>query len=284
MLQTICICGAGTMGGGIAQIAAQSGFTTILYDVNEEFLFKAKTKIEKDLQNLVEKNKISLTDKETILSKLYFSNNINDCKADVVIEAIIEMIEAKTNLFDQLSKINSGKTIFASNTSSLSVTEIAKTISHPERLIGMHFFNPAPVMKLVEVVNTNFTDENTTRIIVELAKQFGKTPVVCKDAPGFIVNHVARPYYLEALWLIEKGISHFETIDALMESSGFKMGPFKLMDLIGNDINYTVSCSVYEAMNKPERLKPSPIQQERVKKNELGKKTGKGYYIYDVRF
>jgi len=272
------------MGGGIAQIAAQSGFTTILYDVNEEFLFKAKTKIEKDLQNLVEKNKISLTDKETILSKLYFSNNINDCKADVVIEAIIEMIEAKTNLFDQLSKINSGKTIFASNTSSLSVTEIAKTISHPERLIGMHFFNPAPVMKLVEVVNTNFTDENTTRIIVELAKQFGKTPVVCKDAPGFIVNHVARPYYLEALWLIEKGISHFETIDALMESSGFKMGPFKLMDLIGNDINYTVSCSVYEAMNKPERLKPSPIQQERVKKNELGKKTGKGYYIYDVRF
>jgi 3-hydroxybutyryl-CoA dehydrogenase len=283
-MQTICICGAGTMGSGIAQVGAQSGFTTILYDVNGEFLLKAKTKIEKDLQNLVEKNKISLTDKEAILKKIYFSNNINDCKADIIIEAIIEKIEAKTNLFNQLSKINSDETIFATNTSSLSVTEIAKTIGHPERLIGMHFFNPASVMKLVEVVNTNFTNKNTTQIIVELAKQFGKTPVLCKDAPGFIVNHVARPYYLEALWLIEKGISDFETIDALMESSGFKMGPFKLMDLIGNDINYTVSCSVYEAMNKPERLKPSPIQEERVKKNELGKKTGKGYYIYDVRF
>ena len=272
------------MGSGIAQVAAQSGFTTVLYDVNKEFLFKAKTKIEKDLQHLVEKNKINSTGKETILSKFYFSNNINDCKADIIIEAIVEKIEVKTNLFNQLSKINSGETIFATNTSSLSVTEIAKTISDPGRLIGMHFFNPAPIMKLVEVVNTNFTNENTKRIIIELAKQFGKTPVLCKDFPGFIVNHVARPYYLEALRLIEKGISNFETIDALMESTGFKMGPFRLMDLIGNDINYTVSCSVYEAMHKPERLKPSPIQEERVKKNELGKKTGKGYYMYDVRF
>src|SRR5271170_3775562 len=151
------------MGSGIALVAAQSGFTTILYDLNEEFLFKAKTKIEKDLKNLVEKNKINSTDKETILSKFYFSNNINDCKADIIIEAIIEKIEAKTNLFNQLSKINSASTIFATNTSSLSVTEIAKTISDPERLIGMHFFNPAPIMKLVEVVNTSFTNENTTR-------------------------------------------------------------------------------------------------------------------------
>ena len=138
-------------------------------------------------------------------------------------------------------------------------------------------------MKLVEVVNTNYTNENTTRIIIDLAKKFGKTPVLCKDAPGFIVNHVARPYYLEALKLIEQGISDLETIDLLMEASGFKMGPFRLMDLIGNDINYTVSCSVYEAMNKPERLKPSPIQKERVEKNELGKKTGKGYYPYPLK-
>jgi len=136
------------------------------------------------------------------------------------------------------------------------------------------------MMRLVEVVNTGFTNEKTTRMIVGLAKQFGKTPVLCKDAPGFIVNHVARPYYLEALRLIEQGISDFETIDTLMESTGFKMGPFRLMDLIGNDINYAVSCSVYEAMNKPDHLKPSPIQEERVKKNELGKKTGKGYYVY----
>jgi 3-hydroxybutyryl-CoA dehydrogenase len=268
------------MGSGIAQVAAQSGFNTILYDVIEEFLSKAKSKIEKDLQSLVEKNKIDSVDRETILNRLYFTNNINDCVGDIIIEAIIEKTEAKTNLFDQLSKINFVETIFATNTSSLSVIEIAKTITHPERFIGMHFFNPAPIMKLVEVVNTNYTNENTTRVIFELAKKFGKTPVLCKDAPGFIVNHVARPYYLEALRLIEQGISDFETIDLLMEASGFKMGPFRLMDLIGNDINYAVSCSVYEAMNKPERLKPSSIQKKRVEKNELGKKTGKGYYEY----
>ncbi|HLK30950.1 MAG TPA: 3-hydroxyacyl-CoA dehydrogenase NAD-binding domain-containing protein [Puia sp.] len=284
MIRTICICGSGTMGSGIAQVSAQSGFNTILYDVSKEFIDKAKSKIEKDLQSLVDKKKITETDKEIILNRFHFTDTINDCKADIIIEAIIEKIEAKGNLFNQLSAINSSQTIFATNTSSLSVTEIAKTVSNPERVIGMHFFNPAPVMKLVEVVNTNYTNENTTRIVVELAKQFGKTPVLCKDAPGFIVNHVARPYYLEALRLIEQGISDYETIDTLMEASGFKMGPFRLMDLIGNDINYAVSCSVYEAMNKPERLKPSPIQEERVKKNELGKKTGKGYYMYDVRF
>ncbi|HSZ87313.1 MAG TPA: 3-hydroxyacyl-CoA dehydrogenase NAD-binding domain-containing protein [Puia sp.] len=284
MPQKICICGAGTMGTGIAQVAAQSGFNTILYDLNEEYLSKAKLKIEKDLQSLVEKNKINSAEKETILNQISFTNNINDCVADIIIEAILEKTEAKTKLFDQLSKLNPAETILATNTSSLSVTEIAKTITHPQRFIGMHFFNPAPIMKLVEVVNTNFTNKNTTRIIIELAKQFGKTPVLCKDSPGFIVNHVARPYYLEALKLIEQGISDFETIDLLMEASGFRMGPFRLMDLIGNDVNYAVSCSVYEAMNKPERLKPSPIQEERVKKNELGKKTGKGYYMYDVRF
>jgi 3-hydroxybutyryl-CoA dehydrogenase len=284
MPQKICVCGAGTMGSGIAQVAAQSGSNTILYDMSEEFLSKAKTKIEKDLQMLIEKNKISFAEKETILTRLHFTNNINDCVSDIIIEAIIEKTEAKTNLFNQLSKINSTETIFATNTSSLSVTEIAKAITLPERFIGIHFFNPAPIMKLVEVVKTNYTNENTSRIVIQIAKQFGKTPVLCKDSPGFIVNHVARPYYLEALKLIEQGISDFETIDLLMEASGFKMGPFRLMDLIGNDINYAVSCSVYEAMNKPERLKPSPIQEERVKKNELGKKTAKGYYMYDVRF
>ncbi|HVM87177.1 MAG TPA: 3-hydroxyacyl-CoA dehydrogenase NAD-binding domain-containing protein [Puia sp.] len=280
MYQTICICGAGTMGSGIAQVSALSGFITVLYDVNKEFLTKAKSKIEKDLHALVDKRKITETEKENILKRFHFTDDITDCKADIIIEAIIEKIEAKENLFNQLSAINSPGTIFATNTSSLSVTEIAKTVSNPERVIGMHFFNPAPVMKLVEVVNTNFTNTNTTQSVIELAKQFGKTPVLCKDAPGFIVNHVARPYYLEALRLIEQGISDFETIDTLMEATGFKMGPFRLMDLIGNDINYAVSCSVYEAMKKPERLKPSFIQEERVKKNELGKKSGRGYYNY----
>jgi 3-hydroxybutyryl-CoA dehydrogenase len=283
MAQAICICGAGTMGSGIAQVASQSGFDTILYDVRTETIKEVKSKIENDLQDLVKKSKITETEKQIILSRIHFTNDISDCKADVIIEAIVEKLDAKHELFMQLAKINSHQSIFATNTSSLSVTEIAKTIPQPERVIGMHFFNPAPIMKLVEVVNTDYTSAHSSRIIFELAKQFGKVPVICKDAPGFIVNHVARPYYLEALHLVELGISDFETIDLLMETSGFKMGPFRLMDLIGNDINYAVSCSVYEELHKPERLKPSPLQQERVNKKELGRKTGKGYYAYNSK-
>jgi 3-hydroxybutyryl-CoA dehydrogenase len=270
------------MGSGIALVSAQSGFSTLLYDVNDAFLSGAKTKIEKSLQALIEKGKLKAQDNEQIIGRMHFTTDINDCKADIVIEAIVERKEAKESLFHRLSAINTATTIFATNTSSLSVTEIAKTIPSPERVIGMHFFNPASSMKLVEVVNTDRTAPETTSRITGLARQFGKIPVLCKDAPGFIVNHVARPYYIEALRLVELGIGDFETIDVLMESSGFKMGPFRLMDLIGNDINYAVSTSVYEALNRPERLKPSPIQEELVKKNELGKKTGKGYYVYDL--
>jgi 3-hydroxybutyryl-CoA dehydrogenase len=280
MHKTICICGAGTMGSGIAQTCAQSGFATVLFDLNEEVIRKAKTNIEKNLQTLVEKNKINNIDKENILNNLHFTNDINHCKADIIIEAIIEKMEAKHDLFDQLSKINSSKIIFATNTSSLSVSLIAEKISDPERVIGMHFFNPATIMKLVEVVITKFTNQSSIKIINELAMQLGKTTVLCKDAPGFIVNHVARPYYLEALRLIEQGVADFEIIDLLMESTGFKMGPFRLMDLIGNDINYAVSCSIYEAMDKPGRLKPSFIQKEKVENGEFGKKTGKGFYEY----
>jgi 3-hydroxybutyryl-CoA dehydrogenase len=276
----ICICGAGTMGSGIAQAAASSGFYTILYELNDAALEKAKTSIETNLQSLVEKRKITGNAKEETLNNLKFTNNLHDCLADVIIEAIIEKPEAKIALFNQLAEINHSETVFASNTSSLSITQIAKGVKNPERVIGMHFFNPATMMKLVEVVNTNYTNENTTRIILELTKQMNKTPVLCKDSPGFIVNRVARPYYIESLRLIEENIAGFSTIDSLMESTGFKMGPFKLMDLIGNDVNYAVSCSVYEQMNKPERLKPSGIQREKVEKGQLGKKSGKGYYEY----
>jgi len=278
----ICICGAGTMGSGIAQAAASSGFYTILYELNDAVLEKAKTSIETNLQSLVEKRKITGNAKEETLNNLKFTNNLHDCLADVIIEAIIEKTEAKIALFNQLAEINHSETVFASNTSSLSITQIAKGIKNPERVIGMHFFNPATIMKLVEVVNTNYTNENTTRIITELAKQMNKTPVLCKDSPGFIVNRVARPFYIESLRVAEENIAGFSTIDSLLESTGFKMGPFKLMDLIGNDINYAVSCSVYEQMNKPERLKPSDIQKEKVESGKLGKKTGEGYYNYNT--
>jgi 3-hydroxybutyryl-CoA dehydrogenase len=280
MVQTICICGAGTMGSGIAQVSAQAGFSTILYELNPAVLEKAKTSIDKTLDSLVEKGKITLADKEKIGTLIQYTSDLKNCKADVFIEAIVEKPETKISLFNQLAGLNNSQCIFASNTSSLSVNAIAAVIKNPERVIGMHFFNPAPVMKLVEVVNTNYTNEETTRIIVDLARQMGKTPVVCKDSPGFIVNRVARPYYIEALRLAEEGIADFSAIDNLLEATGFKMGPFKLMDLIGNDINYAVSCSVYQQMNNPERLRPSFIQKEKVEKGELGKKTGKGYYEY----
>ncbi len=281
MINSICVCGAGTMGRGIAQAAAMAGFYTTLYELNESVLEKAKDSIEKSLQALVVKNKIRLTAKEDTLNHLHFTNKLSDCIADVVIEAIFEKPEAKIALFNQLVEINHSETIFASNTSSLSVTEIAKGVKNPERVIGMHFFNPAPVMKLVEVVNTEFTNKQTTAIILELAKQMGKTSVHCKDSPGFIVNRVARPFYIESLRLAEEKIADFSTIDSLMESTGFKMGPFKLMDLIGNDVNYAVSCSVYDQLGQPERLKPSSIQKENVETGKLGKKSGKGYYDYN---
>ena len=268
------------MGSGITQVAAQSGLYTILYELNEGVLEKAKSSIEKNLISLVDKGKITEKEKEKTIGRIQFTHDIQTCLADIFIEAIIEKPEAKIALFNQLAELNHSECVFASNTSSLSLSAIAAQIKNPERVIGMHFFNPAPLMKLVEVVNTNYTDANITQIICELARMMGKVPVICKDSPGFIVNRVARPYYIESLRLAEEGLSGFSLIDSLMEATGFKMGPFKLMDLIGNDVNYAVSCSVYDQLQQPERLKPSPIQKEKVEKGELGRKSGKGYYDY----
>ncbi|MEO8404813.1 MAG: 3-hydroxyacyl-CoA dehydrogenase NAD-binding domain-containing protein [Chitinophagaceae bacterium] len=279
-VNSICICGAGTMGSGIAQVSAQSGFYTILYELNAAVLEKAKTSIEKDLQKLVDKGKITAEQKAKTLQRILFTSDLQICQADVFIEAIIEKPGIKSGLFNQLAEMNHSECIFATNTSSLSVTAIAAPVKNPERVIGMHFFNPAPLMKLVEVVNTSYTNEKTTQTILELTRAMGKTPVLCKDSPGFIVNRVARPYYIESLRQVEQDVTDFAQADRLLEATGFKMGPFKLMDLIGNDVNYAVSVSVYEQSGNPERLKPSPIQKERVDKGEFGKKTGKGYYQY----
>lgn len=268
------------MGAGIAQAAAQSGFHTLLYELNPAVLEAAKTGIGNSLDMLTVKGKIPAGEKESILQRMQFTGDLQECLADVFIEAIVEKAEAKIALFNQLAEINHSETVFATNTSSLSVTKIAEQIQRPERVIGMHFFNPATIMKLVEVVNTPLTDQQTTRLIMDLARAMGKTPVLCKDAPGFIVNRVARPYYIESLRLAEEGIIGEAQADRILENTGFKMGPFKLMDLIGNDVNYAVSCSVYEQMNRPERLKPSYLQEEKVKTGKLGKKTGEGYYKY----
>ena len=278
-IKSVCICGAGTMGSGIAQVVASSGFPTLLFDVHPETLQKAKQKIETDLQKLVDKQKLSLQEKAEILQRISFVNHIEDCKADLLIEAIVENPVAKKALFEQLVALNP-KSIFASNTSSLSLTKLADCFIKKENFLGLHFFNPATLMKLVEIVKTEFTSEQTVTAATEFSRLLNKIPVVCKDAPGFIVNRIARPFYIEALRLLEEKKASVEVIDKIMEALGFKMGPFKLMDLIGNDVNYAVSCSVYEQLGKPERLRPSPIQKEKVEKGELGRKTARGYYEY----
>lgn len=279
-INTICVIGAGTMGSGIALAAAQNGFYTLLFDINSDVLEKAKTSIQKSLQYLLDKGKISDAEKETIYQRIRFVTDTNDCLADIIIEAIVEKVEAKVAIFNQLAELNHREVIFASNTSSLSISEIQSKVLNPQRVVGMHFFNPAQVMKLVEVVKGDQTSAEVAQTVYDLCLQMKKTPVICKDAPGFIVNRVARHYYLEAMKLVETGVATFENVDEILEASGFKMGPFKLMDLIGNDVNLAVSQSLYDACNKAERFKPSPIQIGKVAKGELGKKTKKGYYTY----
>ncbi len=281
-IKTIVVCGAGTMGSGIAQVAAKAGFTTILFDLNEEALVNAKLSNETQLSHLVKKGKLGLTEKDQILNRLSYTHESVLCKGDIVIEAIIENLDIKIALFNELATINDSTTIFATNTSSISIDAIAEGFIYPNRLLGMHFFNPAPIMKLVEVIQGKQSDPDIIDIVIQLTKIMGKVPVLCKDAPGFIVNRVARHYYLEAMEMVSKGLITIEAADELLEAAGFKMGPFKLMDLIGMDINYSVSNIVWEALGKPDRLTPSPLQKEKVSKGELGKKTGKGFYEYKL--
>lgn len=280
MITNICVTGAGTMGSGIALCAAQNGYEVILFDTNEQVIEKAKKSIHKNLSTLVEKNKISETDQIQILSKILFTTQIKDCKASLIIEAIIEKAKAKIDLFNQLAEINNAATIFASNTSSLSINLLQSQISNPERVAGLHFFNPAQIMKLVEVVRAEQTSDDVISQLVDLCNKLKKVSVVCKDAPGFIVNRVARHYYLEAMKLVEDKIATIETVDELMEASGFKMGPFKLMDLIGNDINLAVTQSLYDAFDQEYRFQPSELQINKVKEGKLGRKTGEGFYHY----
>jgi 3-hydroxybutyryl-CoA dehydrogenase len=262
-IHTICVLGAGTMGSGIAQVAAQSGFNTLLFDV-------------------LDKQKITAEEKETIFNRIQFVTNAASCVADVVIEAIIEKMEAKVSLFNQLAEVNTAETIFATNTSSLSVSAIQNNIQHPQRVAGMHFFNPAPLMKLVEVVKGEQTSDEVLQAVAALAGRMGKTAVHCIDSPGFIVNRVARPYYLEAMKLVELGLTTPAGADAALKAAGFKMGPFELIDLIGMDINYAVSQSVYQQMGQPARLQPSPLQKEKVEQGKLGRKSGEGFYKYNT--
>jgi len=278
----ISVIGAGTMGSGIAQIAATKGLEVCLYDSFDGAIERSKHKLIKILNRLVEKNRISEKDNQDILDRINFTKNINEIEgSSLVIEAIIEDLEVKKEIFSKLEKLVDDKCIIASNTSSLSIASIAAACKISERVVGIHFFNPAPLMPLVEIIPAIQTSDETLFFVKDIIDSWGKVTVLAKDTPGFIVNRLARPFYGEALRIYEEGIADFATIDwAMKEIGGFRMGPFELMDYIGNDINYIVTETVFTAFYYDPRYKPSFTQKRMMEAGYLGRKSGKGYYDY----
>ncbi|MDX2002895.1 MAG: 3-hydroxyacyl-CoA dehydrogenase NAD-binding domain-containing protein [Chitinophagales bacterium] len=279
-IKKIAVAGAGAMGSGIAQVAARAGFEVVLYDISTAQVAKALDTITAQLDKLVEKGQLTEAERERTLDRLSTTTDPGQLVADLVIEAIIEKLELKRELFQHLERINSPSAILASNTSSFAITRLAVGMQHPQRIAGLHFFNPAPVMKLVEVIKGTETTDETLQSLRMVAEQMGKTVVMCQDSPGFIVNRVARHYYVESLKILEERVASHEQIDALMEATGFRMGPFRLMDMIGMDVNYAVTESLFEAFHYDPKFRPSRIQQQKVTAGHLGRKTGKGFYQY----
>jgi len=279
-ISTVGIVGAGTMGQGIAISCALAGYETFLFEINADLRERARQLIGHSIGLSISKGKLTRDAGEEGLNRIKTVNSLSDLRTDLIVEAVVENLEIKQKLFIDLELINSAKTILATNTSSISITRIATVLQDPSRFVGLHFFNPAHLMKLVEVISGTLTNPDTVLKLINFSKSLGKTPVEVKDSPGFIVNRVARHFYVESLKLLEEGVSDAEGIDKLLRSTGFKMGPFELMDLIGIDVNYTVTSSVYEGFNRNPRFKPSTIQKKKIEQGLLGRKTGKGFYDY----
>jgi 3-hydroxybutyryl-CoA dehydrogenase len=277
----IGVIGSGAMGSGIAQVTAQAGHDVVVVDTQQAALKRAQSSLQSTFAKLTEKGKITSEEAQATLQRISFSEEVETlASSDLVIEAIVENVDVKKSVFQTVETIVSDSCILATNTSSLSVTAIAAACSKPERFIGIHFFNPAPLMPLVEIIPALQTHETLPSTCVELLRAWGKVPVVCKDTPGFIVNRVARPYYSEALRIHDEGIADKATIDQAMRDLGFRMGPFELMDMIGHDVNYTVTESVFTAMYFDPRFKPSITQKKLVEAGWLGRKSGRGFYNY----
>lgn len=279
---TVAVIGAGTMGAGIAQVAAANGHPVLLHDTSPEVVAEALTHLRRRLEGSVGRGRLDAAEAESIRHRITVAASLDDlAPAGLLIEAIVERLDVKRGLFAALEALVAPDAILATNTSSLSVTAIAAGLEHPERVAGMHFFNPAPVMPLVEVVSGDATGEAVVAVVAATATAWGKTPVRCSSTPGFIVNRVARPFYGEALRLLGEGAADVATIDAVVTGAGgFRMGPFALMDLVGLDVNLAVSTSVFEQTYGDTRFAPNLIQRGLVDAGRLGRKTGRGFYRY----
>ncbi|MES2387328.1 MAG: 3-hydroxyacyl-CoA dehydrogenase NAD-binding domain-containing protein [Bacteroidota bacterium] len=278
----VAVLGAGTMGSGIAQVCAMSGYSVVLYDTSEAALAGAESTITASISKLEASGKIVSKQAAFARTAITFSTDKKDLMADIVIEAIIERAEIKQAVLTEIQLANGPETIVASNTSSLSITQIASALPYPDRFAGLHFFNPAVLMQLVEISSGAATSSETINKLHAFTESLNKKPVHCKESPGFIVNRVARPFYTESLKLLEEQVADIETLDKLAEGIGFKMGPFRLMDLIGSDINFAVTSSLYSAFFQEPRFRPSRIQQQKVMAGHLGRKAGKGFYDYST--
>ncbi|HLF19651.1 MAG TPA: 3-hydroxyacyl-CoA dehydrogenase NAD-binding domain-containing protein [Bacteroidota bacterium] len=282
MFKHLGVVGAGTMGAGIAQVAALSNIDVVLYDINDVLLRRALERIKENFKKGVQKGKLNQDQTTEAFGRIRPRTTLSDLgHSDIIIEAVIEDLRVKKDLFKHLESDSKSSTILASNTSSFSITAIASATKKPERVVGMHFFNPAHIMKLVEVVRGQDTSEEVFRNAFEFVKGLGKSPVAVKDTPGFIVNRIARPFYGESLRLLGENVATVEQIDRIVKSiGGFPMGPFELMDLIGIDVNLSVTQSMYDQYFGESRYRPHPIQKQMVDSGILGKKTGKGFYTY----
>lgn len=281
-IHRVGILGSGVMGHGIAIVTANAGYSTILYDITSAALETAKKQIDTFTAKSVEKQKMTGEERENLLSRLHYTMDLKEASGcDLYIEAIVEDLEVKKQLFQQLESLVSPDAIIATNTSSISITLLASALKSPQRFLGIHFFNPAPLMRLVELIKGVETADEVVQIAIHFVNSLpGKTPVLVKDIPGFIVNRIARFFYLESLRIVEQGIASYLEVDRLMKGLGFRMGPFELMDLIGIDTNHAVTRSIYEGYFQEARFRPSLLQQKMVESGRWGRKSGKGFYDY----
>jgi len=278
---TVGVIGSGAMGSGIAQVAAAAGHHVLLIDLDEAALDRSATALKKVMDRLVEKGRMTADEADALQGRVVRSTSMAAlAPCDLVIEAIVERLDVKQSVFAEVESVAGSDAVLATNTSSLSVTAIAQALEAPERMVGLHFFNPAPLMPLVEVIAALQTEPGLDAACFELMARWGKSPALARDTPGFIVNRVARPFYGEALRMVEEGIADMATVDEAMRSVGFRMGPFELMDFIGNDVNYAVTESVFAAMYFDPRYRPSLVQKRHAEAHWLGRKTGRGYYDY----